>query len=47
MPLVTVAVCTRDRPDDIKLCLEAITKNLTTRNLEILVVDNAPKTEKH
>ena len=44
MPLVTVAVCTRDRPDDIKLCLEAITK-LDYPNLEILVVDNAPKTE--
>lgn len=44
MPLVTVAVCTRDRPDDMKLCLEAISK-LDYPNLEILVVDNAPKTE--
>jgi len=44
MPLVTVAVCTRDRPDDMKLCLEAISQ-LDYPNLEILVVDNAPKTE--
>lgn len=44
MPLVTVAICTRDRPDDMKLCLEAI-DNLDYPNLEILVVDNAPKTE--
>ena len=43
-PLVTVAVCTRDRPDDMKLCLEAISK-LDYPNLDILVVDNAPQTE--
>lgn len=43
-PLVTVAVCTRDRPDDMRLCLEAINK-LDYPNLDILVVDNAPKTE--
>ncbi|MBE9100502.1 glycosyltransferase [Vacuolonema iberomarrocanum] len=44
MPRVTVAVCTRDRPDDMKLCLEALCQ-LDYPNLEILVVDNAPKTE--
>ncbi|NBD17300.1 MAG: glycosyltransferase [Cyanobacteria bacterium] len=43
-PLVTVAVCTRDRAEDMKRCLEAITK-LDYPHLEILVVDNAPKTE--
>ncbi|NET30814.1 MAG: glycosyltransferase [Cyanothece sp. SIO1E1] len=43
-PLVTVAVCTRDRPDDMKLCLEAINK-LDYPHLDILVVDNAPTTE--
>lgn len=43
-PLVTVAVCTRDRPDDMKLCLEALSK-LDYPNLDILVVDNAPQTE--
>jgi O-antigen biosynthesis protein len=45
MPLVTVAVCTRDRPDDMKLCLGAIDQ-LDYPNLEILVIDNAPKTER-
>ena len=43
-PMVTVAVCTRDRPDDMKRCLEAIVQ-LDYPNLEILVVDNAPATE--
>jgi O-antigen biosynthesis protein len=43
-PLVTVAVCTRDRPNDMKLCLEAISK-LDYPHLDILVVDNAPQTE--
>lgn len=42
-PLVTVAVCTRDRPNELKLCLEAISK-LDYSNLEIIVVDNASKT---
>jgi GT2 family glycosyltransferase len=43
-PLVTVAVCTRDRPDDMKLCLDALLK-LDYPNLDLLVVDNAPQTE--
>ncbi|MBD2176715.1 glycosyltransferase [Pseudanabaena sp. FACHB-1998] len=43
-PLVTVAVCTRDRPDDMKLCLEAIRK-LEYPHLDILVIDNSPQTE--
>lgn len=43
-PLVTVAVCTRDRPDDMNLCLEALSK-LDYPHLDILVVDNAPQTE--
>ncbi|MGC1528846.1 MAG: glycosyltransferase [Phormidesmis sp.] len=43
-PLVTVAVCTRDRTEDIQLCLDAICK-LDYPNLDILVVDNAPQTE--
>ncbi len=43
-PLVTVAVCTRDRPDDMKLCLAAISQ-LDYPHLDILVVDNAPQTE--
>lgn len=44
LPLVTVAVCTRDRPEDMKLCLEAINK-LDYPHLDVLVVDNAPQTE--
>ncbi|WP_404786458.1 glycosyltransferase [Altericista sp. CCNU0014] len=43
-PLVTVAVCTRDRPDDMRLCLEAISK-LDYPHLDILVVDNAPTSD--
>ncbi len=43
-PLVTVAVCTRDRPEDMRRCLDAICQ-LDYPQLDILVVDNAPKTE--
>ena len=43
-PLVTVAVCTRDRPEDMRRCLGAICK-LDYPQLDILVIDNAPKTE--
>jgi glycosyltransferase involved in cell wall biosynthesis len=43
-PLVTVAICTRDRTDDLKLCLDSIIK-LSYPNLEVLVVDNAPKND--
>lgn len=43
-PLVTVAVCTRDRPEDMARCLHAISQ-LDYPNLDILVVDNASKTE--
>lgn len=41
LPLVTVAVCTRDRPADMRLCLDALSK-LDYPYLEILVIDNAP-----
>lgn len=44
LPLVTVAVCTRDRPEDMRLCLEAISQ-LDYPHLDILVVDNAPQTD--
>jgi GT2 family glycosyltransferase len=40
-PLVTVAVCTRDRPDDLRRCLDAI-EALTYPRLDVIVVDNAP-----
>ncbi len=42
--LVTVAVCTRDRADQLKDCLESI-RNIRYRNIEVLVVDNAPATD--
>jgi len=44
LPLVTVAVCTRDRAEDLAFCLEAI-KRLAYANLEVLVIDNAPKND--
>ena len=40
-PLVTVAVCTRDRTDNLALCLDSLNQ-LDYDNLDILVVDNAP-----
>ena len=43
-PLVTVAVCTRDRPRDVVLCLQAVLA-LDYPALDVLVVDNAPSTE--
>lgn len=44
LPLVTVAVCTRDRTDELVLCLDALCK-LDYPHLEIIVVDNAPSTK--
>ena len=43
-PLVTVAVCTRDRVTDLALCLDAL-MDLDYPALDLLVVDNAPDTE--
>jgi GT2 family glycosyltransferase len=44
LPSLTVAVCTRERPDDLARCLEAL-EQLSYPTLELLVVDNAPRTE--
>jgi O-antigen biosynthesis protein len=41
---VTVAVCTRDRPDDLATCLDSLAQ-VEYDGLEILVVDNAPSSE--
>jgi GT2 family glycosyltransferase len=41
---MTVAVCTRDRPEDLARCLDALTA-LTSPPDEILVVDNAPTSD--
>ncbi|MEP6688991.1 MAG: glycosyltransferase, partial [Gemmatimonadales bacterium] len=43
-PSVTVAVCTRDRPEDLARCLDAL-QALRYPALELLVVDNAPATD--
>jgi glycosyltransferase involved in cell wall biosynthesis len=40
----TVAVCTRDRPDDLRRCLDAIMR-LPDDGQEILVIDNCPSTD--
>lgn len=40
-PTLSVAVCTRDRPDDLRVCLESLA-NLSHPADEVLVIDNAP-----
>jgi len=40
-PSVTVAVCSRDRPDDLRACLRALS-GLEHEGHEVLVIDNAP-----
>lgn len=42
---VTVAVCTRDRPDDLRRCLTAIGR-LSTPVAEVMVVDNASRDDR-
>jgi GT2 family glycosyltransferase len=42
-PLVTVVVATRDRPQSLARCLEALAE-VTYQPFEVLVVDNAPST---
>lgn len=44
-PACTVIVCTRNRPEQLGKCLNAISKS-THRNFELLVVDNAPSDER-
>ena len=43
-PIATVAVCTRDRPEDLGRCLEAFMR-LPDDGQEYLVVDNCPATD--
>lgn len=43
--LLTVAVCTRDRPDDLERCLRAVDA-LTVEVAEVLVIDNAPSDDR-
>jgi len=43
LPSVTVAVCTRGRPESLKRALKSLVKlDYPLHNLEILVIDNAP-----
>jgi O-antigen biosynthesis protein len=43
---VSVVVPTRDRPDDLRRCLESILRSTYPRDsLELLVIDNAPRTD--
>lgn len=42
-PAMSVIVCTRERPDDLARCLEALAAQ-TIHDLEVIVVDNAPRT---
>jgi GT2 family glycosyltransferase len=43
-PLVTVAVCTRDRTEDLRQCLDSL-NDLDYPALDILVIDNAPRND--
>lgn len=43
-PTATVAVCTRDRPDDLRRCLEALIR-LPDDGQELLVIDNCPSND--
>lgn len=43
LPQATVAICTRDRPDDVKRCLDALMQ-LPNDGQEFLVIDNCPST---
>lgn len=44
MPTATVAVCTRDRPEDLRRCLDALML-LPDDGQEYLVIDNCPATD--
>ncbi len=44
LPSGTVAICTRDRPDDIRRCLTALAA-MPDDGQEILLVDNCPSTD--
>lgn len=42
LPTTTVAICTRDRPEDILRCLDSLRAQANPPPHEVLVVDNAP-----
>lgn len=43
LPMVSVVICTRDRPESLQRCLTSLSQQ-NYANFEVLVVDNAPKT---
>jgi glycosyltransferase involved in cell wall biosynthesis len=45
-PSLTVAICTKDRPDNLARCLNSLLKLQEKSYFEILVVDNAPSDER-
>src|SRR5690349_17207980 len=45
LPLVTVVVCTRNRPDSLRRCLDSLAI-LDYPELDILIVDNAPSDDR-
>lgn len=45
LPFITVVICTRDRPEALARCLEAVYAQSYTR-FEVLVVDNAPSDDR-
>ena len=44
LPTVTVAVCSRDRPEQLRTCLDALIQ-VDYPQLELLVIDNAPTSD--
>lgn len=44
LPLITIAVCTRDRASELSLCLNSL-PSLAYPQLDLLVIDNAPGTD--
>lgn len=40
--MVSVVVATIDRPDDLRRCLQSLTRQTASRQIEIIVVDNNP-----
>ncbi|MGH7494718.1 MAG: glycosyltransferase family 2 protein [bacterium] len=44
LPLVTVAVCTRNRTAELSICLEAL-RSLDYTAMDLLVIDNAPSND--
>lgn len=44
LPRMSVVICTRERPDDLRRCLAALVRQ-TAGPIEVIVVDNAPRSD--